>query len=350
MTDSTAPNVPTFADRYVNLAQPRLGAAVVWANDEFFGAKERLIDPAPPLFVPGKYDAHGKWMDGWETRRRREPGHDSCLVRLGFRSVVFGVDVDTTHFNGNQPVAAVIEACDHDEESEPPADAVWWELVPRAPLGPSRQHPLDVADQRPCRWLRLHIFPDGGVARLRVYGVAAVDWSRRVREAECDLLAVENGAWVVGCNDAHFGRPQHLLLPGRGSDMGDGWETRRRREPGNDWVVLTLGCPGVLRALEVDTAHFKGNYPDRCSVRALPAASLAGIELRSSEDEIETLFVASADWPVLLPEQKLRADHVHRFDALERLGAVSHLRLDIYPDGGVSRLRAFGVPRAEDRL
>jgi allantoicase len=340
----------TFADRYVNLAQPRLGADVVWANDEFFASKERLIDPAPPVFVPGKYDAHGKWMDGWETRRRRVPGHDSCLVRLGFRSVIFGVDVDTTHFNGNQPVAAVIEACDHDDESEPPADAVWWELLPRQQLGPSRQHLVEVADQRPCRWLRLHIFPDGGVARLRVYGVAAIDWSRRDPAAPCDLLAVENGAWVIGCNDAHFGRPQHLLMPGRGVDMGDGWETRRRREPGNDWVVLALGCPGHLRALEVDTAHFKGNYPDRCSVRALPrgAGPNGWRGPGATDEEIEALFVASADWPMLLPEQKLQADRVHRFEEeLADVGTVSHLRLDIVPDGGVSRLRAFGLPRGE---
>jgi allantoicase len=337
-----------FADRYVNLAQPRLGAAVAWANDEFFGAKDRLIDPAPPRFVPGKYDEHGKWMDGWETRRRRAPGHDSCLVRLGFRSLVFGVDLDTTHFDGNQPVGALVEACDHDAESEPPADAAWWELVPQVPLGPSRQHLVEAAGARPCRWLRLHIFPDGGIARLRVYGVAAVDWSRRDPDEPCDLLAVENGGWVVGCNDAHFGRPQNLLLPGRGVDMGDGWETRRRREPGNDWVVLALGCPGHLRAIEVDTAHFRGNFPDRCSVRALPSS---GLENGGATDaELESLFVGSAEWPVLLEPQPLRADRVHRFESeLADLGAVSHLRLDIHPDGGVSRLRAFGVPRPNRR-
>jgi allantoicase len=344
MTDSAASFAPSVAERYVNLAQPRLGAAVVWANDEFFAAKERLIEPQAPVFVPGKYDAHGKWMDGWETRRRRVPGHDSCLLRLGFRAVVQGVDIDTSHFNGNQPVAATLEACDHDSESQPGDEATWWELVSRTPLGPSRQHLVEVADARACRWLRLHIFPDGGVARLRVYGVAAVDWTQRDARVPCDLLAVENGGWVIGCNDAHFGKPQHLLLPGRGVDMGDGWETRRRREPGNDWVVLALGCPGVLRALEVDTAHFKGNYPDRCSVRALPRAVAGG--QHSSDAEIEALFVASSDWPVLLSSQKLEADRVHRFqDELEDLGTVSHLRLDIFPDGGVSRVRAWGMAR-----
>ncbi len=325
--------------RYLNLAQPRLGARVVHASDDFFAPKERLIEPADPVFVPGKYDENGKWMDGWESRRRRVPGHDFCVVRLGLRASVRGVDIDTAHFNGNQPVAAWLEACD--EEGPWEEASGWRELVPRTALGPDRHQRVAVTDKAPCTWLRLHIDPDGGVARLRVYGVAVPAPGRASGEL-VDLVAATSGGEVIACNDRHFGSPHHLLMPGRGADMGDGWETRRRRGPGFDSVILRLGWVGEIERVLVDTAHFKGNYPDRCSLQARPAGEGAA----PTPDDAE-LITESEGWPEVLPSVKLGADQEHTFEReLRRSGAVTHVRLNIFPDGGVSRLRIFGRPVA----
>jgi allantoicase len=330
---------PSIADalpfwvRYMDLLQPRLGAEVEWASDEFFGHRERLIRPEAPIWREGVYDDHGKWMDGWETRRRRDGGHDFCVVRLCARGVVRGVDVDTAFFNGNQPVAATIEAWDG--PGPPPLDAKCWILVPESPLGPSQHHRLASASDRPCTHLRLHIFPDGGVARLRAYGEVVPDWSRVDAAKVHDLAAFENGGQAIATNDQHFGSMHNLLLPGRGKDMGDGWETRRRRGPGHDFVLLRLGRPGTIERVELDTAHFKGNYPDRASLRA---TFIDGVE-----PDAGTLAVESDSWPELVAQRKLEADHVHVWTReIAKLGAVSHVRLDIYPDGGVSRLRLWG--------
>jgi allantoicase len=318
----------------MNLLEPRLGAEVEWASDEFFAPRHRLIQTEPPVWKAGVYDEHGKWMDGWETRRRRDGGHDSCVVRLALRGVVRGVDVDTSFFDGNQPVAASIEAWDG-AGGPAPADARWWPLLAETPLGPNQKHRVEVAAARPCTHLRLHIFPDGGVARLRAYGEVVCDWTRRDPGALWDLAAVDGGGQAVLASDQHFGSMHHLLLPGRGRDMGDGWETRRRRGPGHDWVILRLGHPGTIERVELDTAHFKGNYPDRCSLQA------ARIDAR--EAEAADLATASESWPELLAPRKLAADSVHTWGGeLAALGVVSHVRLNIYPDGGVSRLRLLG--------
>ncbi|MGQ0428388.1 MAG: allantoicase [Gammaproteobacteria bacterium] len=314
----------------VNLADASLGAAALWANDEFFAAKERLLDPAAPMSKPGAYDAHGQWMDGWETRRRREPGHDACIVKLALRGSIRVLDLDTQYFTGNYPPHASVDATD---DADPLArDARWLTILPKSALGGDRRNRFAVTDARPLRALRLNIYPDGGVARLRAWGRVQADWSG-VKEGEVvDLFAIERGGMALIANDQHYGDIRNLNRPGRGIHMGDGWETRRRREPGNDWVVVELGHPGTLVGAEVDTAHFRGNYPDRVSLQA--AMVPAG--------DAPALAAASERWPQLLSEQKLRADHVHRFDKIASLGPVSHVRMNIHPDGGVSRLRLFG--------
>ena len=317
--------------QWVQLEQPRLGTQVVFATDDFFAAKERLIEPAEPVFIDGKYDDHGKWMDGWESRRKREPGHDYCIVKLGIPGVVRGVDIDTRHFTGNFPTAASIDVC----ESDSPVDADWRPLVPRTELRGDSHHFVSVADDAVVTHLRLNIFPDGGVARLRVFGEV------RPRRANLsadrvDLFALENGGRALICNDQHFGSMHNLNLSGRGINMGDGWETARRRVLGNDWVILALGVKGVIEEVLIDTAHFKGNYPDRAMLQA------AAVE---EALPLEELAERSESWPVLLPEQKLGADQEHRFTS-QILGKnpVTHVRLSIFPDGGVSRLRLIGRP------
>lgn len=318
--------------QWLPLEHPRLGTRVVYANDEFFAAKERLIEPAPPVFIPEKYDDHGKWMDGWESRRKRGPGHDFCIIRLGIPGVIRGVDIDTSHFTGNFPPAASIDGCVSSDDI-PGDDADWHELLSETPLQGDSHHWRAVHCADPVTHLRLNIFPDGGVARLRVFGEVRPDWSQRDDEVEIDLLAVENGGRALAASDEHFGSMHNLNVAGRGVNMGDGWETARRRGPGNDWCVLALGHRGVIERVEVDTAHFKGNYPDRV---LLQAADIDGMPFTD-------LVTASENWPVLLPEHKLGPDRQHFYaDELQDAGPVTHVRLSIFPDGGVSRLRLYG--------
>ena len=319
---------------YVNLALPRLGAEVVYATDDFFADKARLIDPAEPRFIPGKYDEHGKWMDGWESRRKRSEGHDWCVVRLGVPGLVAGFEIDTSHFTGNYPPEAEIEVC---RSGEAVPDDGWTKVTERLALKGDDRVYVAIEHAEPVTHVRLHIFPDGGVARLRVWGRVAKDWSAVGADERVDLLAMENGGRGIIANDEHYGAIGNLTAPGRGVNMGDGWETRRRRETGHDWAVLELGAPGRIDEVVIDTAHFKGNYPDRCFLQAAARAS-------GSPEEIAA---ASEGWPLLLPEAKLEADKVHVFrDGLADLGAVRFVRLNIVPDGGVSRLRLIG--RKED--
>lgn len=323
----------SIADRHVNLAQSRLGARVVFATDEFFAPAERLLDAEPAVFIPGKFDDHGKWMDGWETRRKRVEGHDWCIVRLGVAGVIRGVDIDTSHFTGNYPPAASLEACNCPDD--PDAATPWTRLIPPTSLNGNSHHLMAVHDDRSWTHVRLSIYPDGGIARLRVYGEPSCNWAGQDPAQEVDLIAMRNGGRIIACNDRHFGAPENLLAPGRGVNMGDGWETRRRREPGHDWVIIALGHPGFIRRVEVDTAHFKGNYPDRCS--------LQGVLVQGGTDE--SLVPQSMFWPELLPASKLEMDRIHVFDLPHSDGApVSHVRFNIHPDGGVSRLRLFGHP------
>ena len=331
VTSAAATSRPDFADRFIDLAQPRLGARVIEATDDFFAPKERLIDPAPPVFIPDKYDDHGKWMDGWESRRKRTPGHDHCVIEL-CPGVIRGFDIDTAFFTGNYPPFASVEGR-LAGTGQGNGDGEWIELLPRTALQGNSHHYLPINDDRVWAQLRLHIYPDGGVARLRVYGVAHCDWSAFPRNEWVDLAAMGTGGRALACNDMHYGHMSNLLAPGRGINMGDGWETRRRREPGNDWVILKLGHPGRIRRIEVDTAFFKGNYPARCSLRGAlkPDAADAGIDL------------GSEDWPLILPEVALGPDAIHLFEREVKAGdKVSHVRLDIFPDGGVSRLRLYG--------
>jgi allantoicase len=316
--------------QWVRLEQPRLGSRVVFATDDFFADKARLIDPAAPLFIPDKYDDHGKWMDGWESRRKRTPGHDYCVIRLGIPGLVHGVDIDTRYFTGNYPPKASIDACVSDDEV--PEDS-WEPLLPQVDLKGNAQHLLAIDSDRTWTHLRLNIFPDGGIARLRIFGEIRPDWTRYQPGDFIDLLAVENGGRALRCNDEHFGSMHNLNLGGRGVNMGDGWETARRRVPGNDWVILALGHPGTVHRVEIDTAHFKGNYPDRASLQAA----------LTQTTDLDTLERESESWPALLPQVRLGMDSQHFFDKeLADPCVVSHVRLSIYPDGGISRLRIIG--------
>jgi allantoicase len=329
------PDAPRFTRRYVNLADPRLGAEALDASDEFFAPKERMLNPEPAVFIPGKYDDHGKWMDGWETRRKRTTGYDWCIVKLARAGVIHGLDIDTSHFTGNFPPAASIEAARVAGGGAPDASTQWTEIAPSTTLKGNSHHYIEINDGQAYTHIRLNLYPDGGVARLRVYGQPQVEWADTGAGELVDLAAMGSGAYVVAANNEHFGAASNLLLPGRGVNMGDGWETRRRREPGNDWAIIALARHGTIKKIEVDTAHFKGNYPDRCSIQA--ASHAGGTD--------NSLVTQAMFWPVLLDEQKLQMDKQHFYEGpqIAALGPVTHVRLNIIPDGGVSRLRVWGL-------
>ncbi len=324
MNESTG-QAAAFAG-FIDLAAEKLGGRVMEANDEFFAAKENLLKPGRGVFLPDKYTDRGKWMDGWETRRRRTSGHDWCEVQLAFPGVIHGIDVDTNHFLGNAPSYASIDAKSGDAGE-------WVELVPKTALMPGSQNLFSVANRNVWTHLRLNIYPDGGVARMRVYGEVSVDWTQMDPDAVIDLASLTNGGRAVGCSDMFFSPMNNLIQPSQPVNMGDGWETRRRRGMGYDWVLIELARPGMIDRLEIDTAFFKGNYPDQCSVDAC----------LSPDESIDILSWPDVEWRQVLPKTKLGPDQNHVFAGeLQNQGPFTHIKLNIFPDGGVSRFRVIG--------
>jgi len=311
---------------------------VLFANDDFFAPKENLLKPSEPIFIEGKYTDRGKWMDGWESRRRRTPGFDWCLIRLGLPGIIRGVVVDTSYFRGNYPEHCSLEGATFQglpaEADLLDEAARWVSLLPQVPLNGDSRNPFPIESDERITHLRFKIFPDGGVARLRVYGEVAPDWERLKRAGQIDLAAAENGALVLSCSDMFFGHRHNLIMPGRAANMSDGWETKRRRGPGHDWAIIKLARPGQIHAIEVDTSHFKGNFPESCSLEATNVSATNDTDLTDS----------SMRWTEVLPRTKLQAHTRHYFDLeLNDAGVVSHLRFNIFPDGGVSRLRVYGT-------
>ncbi len=319
-----------YSRRYVNLAETRLGAQAIHASDDFFAAKERMLDSNEPVLIADKFDDHGKWMDGWESRRRRDKGHDYCVIRLAKPGSIAAIDVDTRFFTGNYPPEVSVDVCNSNDDA---LDEIQWqEVLTNSTLQGDSHNLFEISDERIWSHLRLNIYPDGGIARLRVYGDIFCDWSIVEPDELIDLAALTNGGRTLECNNEHFGAMRNLLMPGRGANMGDGWETRQRRQPGHDWVIIKLGHAGIIKKVEIDTAHFKGNFPDRVSINAacLP------------DDDDENFAARSLHWQLLLAEQKLEMDKQQYFEQeLTELGPVTHLRVNIHPDGGLSRVRVF---------
>jgi allantoicase len=298
-----------------DLASRLFGGGVVHADDEFFAAADHLVLPSPPVFAPRTFGHKGQVYDGWETRRRRTPGVDRVIVRLGAPGVIHGVDVDTAFFTGNYPPFAALDGLAGTLE-----DPSWVPLVSRSPLQGDSHNLFTVADRRRFTHVRLTIDPDGGVARLRVHGKVVPDPA--LLPDIVDVAALEHGARLTGCSDMFYGHPQHMLMPGLAQHMGDGWETARRRDDGNDWVTVRLAAPAEITHVDVDTTHFKGNAPGSA---ALHGRAKAG------------------EWFPILPLTALRPDTPHRFP-VDTGRTATDVRLDIYPDGGLARLRLHGRP------
>lgn len=306
--------------RLPDLALRGHGGAVVAASDESFGEKESLIRPGRPAFQAGTFGGKGQVYDGWETRRRRGPGHDWAIVRLGLPGVIRWVVVDTAWFRGNYPPYAAVEAAEI--TGYPTADelerAGWVTIVPRSPLKGDSEHVFAVAGERRFTHVRLNIHPDGGIARLRVHGEARPDLS--VWDGlGLDLAALENGGLVTACSDAFYSAPNNVIAPGLPRNQAEGWETARRRDDGNDWLVIRLAGRGRVSLAEIDTTHLIYNAP--------AAVTLTGLD---GDREVP-----------LLPATPLLPDTPHRF-RLDAREPVDHVRVDIHPDGGLARVRLWG--------
>ena len=317
--------------KMINLAEPRIGSKIIFRTDDFFASANRIINPNPPIFREGVFDKNGKWMDGWETRRRRGKGFDYLIIKLGKPGKIFHVDIDTTYFSGNQPSYASLEACN--SINKPNNKSKWITILNKKKLGPNKNHNFNIKNKSIFTHIKLNIYPDGGVARLRIYGeieIKKFNFGNKVT----NLSSMLNGASIVGCNNEHFGRAENILAPGKGKNMGDGWETRRSRGKNFDWLIIKLGSTGSINRIEIDTHHFKGNYPDECSIQA------TYIPKKISNYSV---VKKSNKWKLLLNKVKLKANKKHSFNnRVIKKNKINYIKINIYPDGGISRIRTFG--------
>ncbi|XP_023331244.1 allantoicase [Eurytemora carolleeae] len=354
-----------------DLAAQEAGGSILFATDDWFAHAENLLSSAEPVWKEG-FTEQGKWMDGWETRRKRIPGHDWCIIKLGLPGVISGVEIRTDFFTGNYTPKASIQAtrlnsemptfkrdrraglaatAEQFKEIEVYESGCWKEIVPRTPLGAGYKDTartfIEVSSKEVYTHIRLNMFPDGGIARLRVYGVCT-PLSTLAPGELVDLAAAELGGVCVGYSNAHYGHPRNMIRLGRGKDMGDGWETARKLDrpsiltagkdgifqvPGYEWACFRLGFPGNVLRVEVDTNHFKGNYPDSVIIDG------CFVQQNLERDNIE-----NQEWQVLLPGKKLGPHHQHFFDVSEiaDVGKINHIRVRMFPDGGISRIRVLG--------
>ena len=323
-----------FANELIDLAHPKLGSKVVFKTDDFFGSANRIINPLPPVFKEGVFDSHGKWMDGWETRRNRKKNHDYLIIKFGKFGIISKINVDTSFFNGNQPMQVSVEAC-FSKDNIPSKNIKWNKILTNRKTKENNHHLFNIISKTVYSHIKLNIFPDGGVARLRIYG--SIDTNKiKFNKKIIDLASVLNGASVVACNNEHFGKAENILAPGVGKDMGDGWETRRSRGKNYDWLILKCATVGKIKIIQIDTHHFKGNYPDTCTLQA------AYITKNNSP---KIIVENSKKWKLLLNKVKLGAHKKHNFqNTLMKNTKINYVKINIFPDGGISRIRLFGDP------
>lgn len=328
-------SISSFTD-LVDLANERIGGAAVLCSDDFFAGMENLVKTKEAVWLEDAYTDRGKWMDGWESKRSHRENHgggheDFCIVRLGAPGIIRGVVVDTAFFRGNFPSHCALEgiAVDgHPRPEEIAARTDWLPVLDTVALQGNHKNAFAVTATQRFTHVRLRIFPDGGVARLRVYGEPLPDW--RIHgglQGVLELSAAELGGIVESCSDMFFSSRHNLLFPGQSSGMHDGWETRRARREGSDWAIIRLGARGYAQRIVLDTSHFKGNCPE--------SFSLEGTALFDGD---------KTQWVELFPRTELRPHTRHVFHTGVRSDvAVSHVRLRVFPDGGVARFRFYGI-------
>ena len=319
-----------FTNGLIDLAQPRLGTKVIYKTDDFFASANRIISPTEPIFKVGVFDKHGKWMDGWESRRKRTGGHDFIIIKLGKPGIIKKIDVDTSYFNGNQPAMISIEGVN--SSSNKLNKLKWQPLLSKKKTKANNHHYFTINSNKVFTHIKFNIFPDGGVARLRLYGSIAK--SRKIKNKKVNLASLLDGSSVIACNNEHFGKAENILAPGKAKDMGDGWETRRRRGKGFDWLILNSLAGKEIDKIEISTHHFKGNFPSHCSLQAtyLP-----------NSKNFKQIVNSSINWKYLLKNAKLSANKVHIFkNNFMKKDKINFIKINIFPDGGISRFRIYG--------
>jgi len=321
----------------MNVASSELGTKVISVTDEFFASSERILQETEAVFKD-EYDVHGHWMDGWETRRRRDDGNDYCILRLGQVSRVLEIEIDTSYFKGNFPPSISVLGCyapdATDEEIIENSDNFEWNwIVHQSDLQGDNIASFESSYQQSVTHLKIDIYPDGGIARFKAYGFISFD-HKLFTEENIDVISRRMGARTIYANNEFFGDFKNILKATEAKDMGDGWETRRRREPGYDWGIIELANPAIINNLMIDTNFFKGNYPDYFSLHAAYISNTTH----------SSVITQSIFWEELLPKQKLQMDQKHYFnnDCFLHNKPITHIRINIYPDGGVSRLQMFG--------
>jgi len=320
-----------YLNGLIDLAQSRLGSTIVYKTDEFFAPAKRIINPWPPIFKEGVFDKHGKWMDGWETRRKRTKGHDYLILKLGKPGMINKVDVDTSYFSGNHPNHISLQACSTNKKI-PDKNTKWKTIIKKSRTKANSHHFFNIKSKIFFTHVKLNIFPDGGVARLRIYG--SMKTKKNLTKGIQNLTSVINGSVPIACNNEHFGRAENILAPGKGKNMGDGWETRRSRGKNFDWIIIKCATAGRIDKIQIDTHHFKGNYPDKCSIQASYIANKL-----SSKNIVQN----SKRWKLLLNKTKLYAHKKHNFkNKIMNNKKLNYIRINIFPDGGISRVRIFG--------
>ena len=425
-TLTTASTCEGAEEHLVNATSANAGARVLFCTDEWFAAADNLLKDSPPVFDPDAYCEQGKVMDGWESRRRREAGHDWCIVQLASRHQLSKVQVDTAYFTGNNAPAISIQVADltctqatamasqlplalerllhggrqgtgatpdQVQQADQACQSVgpWKEVLPRTPLQPgyeeTRLHDFSLLFEAEATHVRINYYPDGGVARLRLWGQPLPTMGPKPQPlyfpiqtgAQCtvvkhsngpeqmpsvlpfphaELSAQENGGIGLTCSNKHYGDPWNLIQSNSGRDMGDGWETARNPQrppvlvqdpttglvdsPLSDWCILQLGRCATqgLQRIILDTKHFRGNYPESVQVQGCYETNSDALLMEDSSNAD-----SAVEWFPLISRCRMAPDSEHVFDHHQISNAtrpVSHIRVTIYPDGGLSRVRVYG--------
>jgi len=320
-----------FKNGLIDLAQRRLGSKVIFKTDDFFASAHRIINPFPAVWKEGVFDKNGKWMDGWESKRKRVSGHDYLILQLGKPGRIKKVDVDTSHFNGNQPSIVFIEGCNVTNNKNI-KNAKWFPVLNKNKMKPNSHHYFNISEKKIITHIKFNILQDGGVARLRLYGCIATENIKYGKKA-INLTSMLNGASVIACNNEHFGKAENILAQGKAINMGDGWETRRRRDVGYDWLIMNSVAGKEIKDIEISTHHFKGNYPSHCSLQATYINKATPRNIVSK----------SIKWRHLLNKVKLSANKTHKFkNILMKNDKINYIKINIFPDGGISRIKITG--------
>jgi len=320
-----------YKNGLIDLTNPILGTKIIFKTDDFFASANRILNPSPPIFKEGVFDKNGKWMDGWESRRKRTAGHDYLIIKLGKPGNIKKIDFDTSHFSGNQPSMVSLEGCN--SKSKKIKNFKWKKIIGKIKTKANSHHIFNIKSQSIFTHIKLNIFPDGGIARLRLYGLISTK-SKIFTNKKINLASILNGASVVACNNEHFGKTENIISPGKAKNMGDGWETRRKRGLGFDWVILNTINGKEIKNIEISTHHFKGNYPSYCTIQG---AYLSG-KINSKK-----IVKQSNKWKLILNKSNLSANKSHKFkNKFMKNDKINYVKINIFPDGGISRFRMYG--------